>query len=162
MAQPSFTTSFTPTYHQDPYPYISPSLPTLSQADKTILITGGSSGLGLSIAKTFCRASASNVILLSRSSTKLASASKTLTTSLSEVEPGKRTKTEIHTYTCDVSDHARVTESFRDIAEKAGKIDILFSCAANSLRSIPVSNVKTESLKETFDVIVLSAVNLLN
>lgn len=76
--------------------------------------------------------------------------------------PGTETRTKVYTYACDVSDHARVSEVFQDIAEKVGKIDILVSCAANSLRPVQVSDFKIETLKETFDVFVLSAVNLLN
>ncbi|PVH83584.1 NAD(P)-binding protein [Cadophora sp. DSE1049] len=151
------------------YPNLPPNplplhLPALSLGGKTILITGGSSGLGLSIAKTFSLASASEVILLSRSPSKLASASKVLTTSLSKSESDTKTetKTKIHTYACDITDYARVKKVFKDISNKTGKIDILVSCAANSLRPIPVSDVKTETLKETLDVLVLAAVNLLN
>ncbi|KAH7417944.1 hypothetical protein BKA64DRAFT_738475 [Cadophora sp. MPI-SDFR-AT-0126] len=164
MSQPSFTTSFTLNYHQAPFPCISPSLPALSLVGKTVLITGGSSGIGLSIAQTFSLASASNVILLSRSPSKLASASETLTTSLSNLGPETKTdtNTKIHTYACDVTDYGRVKEVFKDISNKIGKIDILVSGAANSLRPVPVSEVKTEVLKETFDVLVFSAVNLLN
>ncbi|KAE9391962.1 short-chain dehydrogenase/reductase [Gymnopus androsaceus JB14] len=56
----------TPTFHQDSYPSISPTRPSLTQAGKTILITGGGVKIGFEIARSFALASASRVIIIGR------------------------------------------------------------------------------------------------
>jgi len=56
----------TPTHHRDTYPSISPTKPSLTQAGKTILITGGGGGIGFEIARSFAKASASRIIIVGR------------------------------------------------------------------------------------------------
>ncbi|KIK64762.1 hypothetical protein GYMLUDRAFT_400549 [Collybiopsis luxurians FD-317 M1] len=58
--------SLTKTFHHNTYPAISPLKPTLSQAGKTVLITGGGDEKGIEIARSFAKASASRIILVSR------------------------------------------------------------------------------------------------
>ncbi|KJZ77318.1 hypothetical protein HIM_03042 [Hirsutella minnesotensis 3608] len=58
--------SFTKVLHHTPYPAISPSRPELSQVGKTILITGGSAGIGFAIARAFSKAGAEQVIIVGR------------------------------------------------------------------------------------------------
>lgn len=54
------------TTHNASYESISPSLKELSQAGRTVLVTGRSSGIGLAIARGFTEAHASAVILTGR------------------------------------------------------------------------------------------------
>ncbi|KAH8902268.1 NAD(P)-binding protein [Coniochaeta sp. PMI_546] len=54
------------TYHKTSYPSISPLRPELSQVGKTVLIAGGSTGIGYAIAQGFVQAKASRVIILGR------------------------------------------------------------------------------------------------
>ncbi|KAJ3755535.1 short-chain dehydrogenase/reductase [Lentinula raphanica] len=58
--------SVTKTYHRDTYPAISPTKPSLSQAGRAVLITGGGGGIGFEIARSFAKASASKVIIVGR------------------------------------------------------------------------------------------------
>jgi hypothetical protein len=46
---------YTKTFHHTPYPAISPTLPALSTSGKVVVITGGGSGLGPSIASSFAQ-----------------------------------------------------------------------------------------------------------
>lgn len=63
------TTPFkTSTYHKAPYPSISPLRPELTQANRTVIITGGATGIGYAIARSFAQAKASTLILLGRRS----------------------------------------------------------------------------------------------
>ncbi|KAK5662179.1 hypothetical protein OQA88_8084 [Cercophora sp. LCS_1] len=60
------TSTVTPTIHRTPYLAIDASRPELSQAGKTVLITGGTAGIGFDIAKGFIAASASTIIVTGR------------------------------------------------------------------------------------------------
>ncbi|KAI8672993.1 hypothetical protein NCS56_00763800 [Fusarium sp. Ph1] len=67
-----------PTIHKAPYPSLLPSRPELSQSGRTILITGGSAGIGFAIARAYAEASVSNIILTGRRSDVLHQASSKL------------------------------------------------------------------------------------
>jgi len=136
MSQPNFVTSLTKTFHHSPYPAISPSLPKLSVAGKAVLVTGGATGIGFSIASAFASAGASHIILVARREESLQKAKE----ELSALAP----KTHVHTYAASVSDDTRIPEVFAD-ARKAvgGDIDILVSCAG-------VANSQAETLKLPF------------
>lgn len=54
------------TYHKSPYGAISPLRPELSQEGRTVLITGASAEIGLSIARAYAEASAATIILTGR------------------------------------------------------------------------------------------------
>ncbi|KAF9060002.1 hypothetical protein BDP27DRAFT_1495390 [Rhodocollybia butyracea] len=58
--------ALTTTYHTDTYPAISPTSPALTQFGETILITGGGSGIGFEITRSFAKASASRIIIVGR------------------------------------------------------------------------------------------------
>ncbi|KAJ4856796.1 short chain dehydrogenase domain-containing protein [Trichoderma breve] len=53
-------------FHKTPYPAIDPRQPKLSQAGKTVLVTGGNGGIGLAIARNFITAGARRVIIVGR------------------------------------------------------------------------------------------------
>ncbi|KAL5601533.1 hypothetical protein FOBRF1_009066 [Fusarium oxysporum] len=68
-----------PTTHKTPYPSLSPTRPELSQSGKTVLITGGSAGIGFAIARAYAAASASRIILTGRRNDVLQQAASKLT-----------------------------------------------------------------------------------
>ena len=78
--------------------------------NKTVWITGGSSGIGLETAKKFLEAGA-NVALASRSEVDLKGA---------------------EWFKCDISDPICVNETYFQIKQKFGKLDILINNAGNT------------------------------
>ncbi|KAH0491654.1 hypothetical protein TgHK011_003075 [Trichoderma gracile] len=70
--------SITNKTHRTSYPAISPSRPALSQAGRTVLITGGSGGIGYGIALAFAAAGASRVIIVGRDEAKQRAAAESL------------------------------------------------------------------------------------
>ncbi|KAK1466328.1 short-chain dehydrogenase [Colletotrichum cuscutae] len=63
--------SFIKTEHYEPYPEISPNILRTQFTNKTILITGGGSGIGASTARSFAQANAAKLILTGRTESTL-------------------------------------------------------------------------------------------
>ncbi len=88
-------------------------------ADKTILITGGGSGLGLEMAKKFASLGA-NIAICGRTESKLGKASKKI---------ASEGDIQVETYVCDVRDYERVKEMTESIVEDFGAMDGLVNNA---------------------------------
>lgn len=117
------------TLHRSMYPAIDPTNPANSAAGKTIAISGGGSGIGYAIARGFCKAGASTVILLGRRQAVLDEASTNL-----HADYG----TTIWTYSLDVRDTSATNSTFASIRERlrtaskdeTADIDVLVANAA--------------------------------
>jgi NAD(P)-dependent dehydrogenase (short-subunit alcohol dehydrogenase family) len=107
------------TFHHDVYPAIDPTKEELSARGKLIVITGGGSGIGPSIAEAFAKAKADKIALLGRTERTLLSTKQSLEAQYS---------TQITTHVVDVSQEAAVKKAFEEIA-KLGPIDVLVSNA---------------------------------
>jgi NAD(P)-dependent dehydrogenase (short-subunit alcohol dehydrogenase family) len=90
---------------------------------KVVLITGGSSGIGLATAEKVAAAGAT-VIIVARDADKLAEAK-----ALVAARGGK-----VFTYSADVSDTASCDELVKTVIEKHGGVDILVNNAGRSIR----------------------------
>jgi NAD(P)-dependent dehydrogenase (short-subunit alcohol dehydrogenase family) len=89
--------------------------------DTTVLVTGGGSGLGLSMSKKFAALGA-RVAITGRSEERLAGAA-------GEIDPtGER----VFTHPCDVRDFAQVEATAAAVAERFGGIDVLVNNAAGN------------------------------
>lgn len=93
---------------------------------KTILITGGGSGLGLAMAKGFVEAGA-NVAICGRTEEKLIKA-------VAEINAVRETA-EVHHYVCDVRDHAAVQGMFDAAVKDFGSLEGLVNNAAGNFLS---------------------------
>ncbi|KAF4434873.1 peroxisomal short-chain alcohol dehydrogenase [Fusarium acutatum] len=87
-------------YHKKPYQAIDPALPALQQTGRTVVVTGGNSGIGYAIARSFVKANAARVIILGRRKDVVASAAAKLQ------EEGRQfgSGTDVQGRTCDISD----------------------------------------------------------
>ncbi|KAJ3929496.1 MAG: short-chain dehydrogenase/reductase [Lentinula lateritia] len=97
--------SLTNPYHRDTYLAISPTKPSLSQAGRTILITGGGSGIGFAIARSFAQASASRIIIVGRRASVLEEAASKLREEFKDSNP----TTEFITRPGDIGDDSSIS-----------------------------------------------------
>lgn len=95
-------------------------------SDKTILITGGGSGLGLAMAKGFAESGA-NIAICGRTEEKLQKAVK----EIEEVAVNAKT----NYYICDVRDHEAVVGMVKDIVADFGSMEGLVNNAAGNFLS---------------------------
>ena len=110
---------------------------------KTVLVTGGGSGLGLSMSRKFAALGA-NVAITGRSAERLADAA-------GQISPGGE---RIFTQPCDVRDFAQVEAMAAAVAERFGGIDVLVNNAAGNFLSA------TEDLSPNgFNAIVQTVLN---
>jgi NAD(P)-dependent dehydrogenase (short-subunit alcohol dehydrogenase family) len=126
--QPPFP-SPTATWHNETYAAIDPSNAELSQAGKTVVITGAGSGIGRATALSFAKAGASTLVLTGRTESTLEETKKLLV----EGYP----KCTASVFPVSVTDEAEM----HDIAKQVGKWDVLVLNAAHI--SAPAAIVKT-------------------
>jgi hypothetical protein len=114
--------TFTKTMHKGPYPAISPTRPELCQAGKTILVTGGGSGIGFAIARAFLQARADKVIIASRRESVVKDAAASLGKEFPQAKVvGKA---------CDIGDPASIAKFWESLANEATVVDVLVLNAA--------------------------------
>ena len=143
MSQPDQQNSFTHTYHKKPYAAIDPTLPALSVAGKTVIITGGSQGIGLAITNAFAAAGASHITILARNASPIAATK-------ASVEKD-HSATIVHAYSTSITEAEKVASAFDDIRSKIGEPDILILCAGASgnANALPV---QFDELSTNFEV----------
>ncbi len=119
--------------------YTQPMLKEDSLKGKTIVVTGGGTGLGKSMSRYFLELGA-EVIIASRKYDVLSKAA---------IELAEVTKGNIFPVECDVSDYKQVENLLGSVIEKFGKADILVNNAAGNFIS------PTERLSNrAFDIII--------
>ncbi|KAK6957605.1 hypothetical protein Daesc_000392 [Daldinia eschscholtzii] len=139
----SFNQKLTPTYHTTVYPAINPTRPELSQAGKTVLITGASAGIGYHIAKSFVEAKADKVIILGRRADKIKAAAETLS--------AESQGTKVIGLSCDVGSPTAVAELWGRLAGEGTRIDVLVLNAANTGVVKPLLEQGTNAVWESYD-----------
>ncbi|SPO05567.1 related to peroxisomal short-chain alcohol dehydrogenase [Cephalotrichum gorgonifer] len=151
-----FATDLTQTVHKAEYGSISPTRPELSQAGRTVLITGGASGIGLSTAENFIRAKAAAVVIVGRRASVLAEARAAL--QKKALQLGEDTV--IVAQVCDVADRESVVALWDRLAELGVVIDVLVLNAARVSESVPLLEVGVEELTAAFEANVLGPYHL--
>lgn len=115
--------------------------------DETILITGGGSGLGLSMAKKFAELG-SNIAICGRTEKKLQKA----------VEELKEFNTEVRYYVTDVRDYEAVGEMFESIVNDFGEITGLVNNAAGNFLSAS-EDLTPNGFKTVVDIVLHGSFN---
>ena len=133
----------TSTWHDNTYTALSPSRPELSAKGKTVLITGGGTGIGARTALSFAEAGASRIALLGRREQPLLETK----TAIQEQHP----QVEIIVFPTDVTKKSQVDAAFKKFIGN-GKLDILISNAGMVGAQDPVKEVDVDKFMETVDL----------
>lgn len=120
-------TNVTSVVHQKPYPAILPTRPELSQAGKTVLITGGGGSIGLSIGKAFVQASAATIIITGRRAAILEAA----VSQLEEEGKAVGSKTKILARTCDMADVDSIESLWQGLSDDGINVEVYINNAAS-------------------------------
>ena len=137
----------TKTYHATTYDRIAKHHGFNGQG-KTILITGGASGIGLSIARAFAGAGAARIAIVSRSSGPQEEAK----ADLEAAYPS----TQIIAYQASVTDSARMTK----ILQELKSVDVLVLSAAVAHRRAPGAEISEQDVQDAFDINVVATFNI--
>ncbi|OIW22667.1 oxidoreductase [Coniochaeta ligniaria NRRL 30616] len=108
-------------WHDKAYPSISPTRPELSARGKSVLITGGGTGIGAETARCFAEAGASRIALLGRREQPLLDTKASIEHAYPDVE--------VFVASTDVTKKAEVDTAFATFVGE-GKLDVLVSGAA--------------------------------
>lgn len=112
--------SYTRTFHRTSYPSISPTRPELSLAGKTVIVTGGGTGIGAAIALSVAQAGASHLAIIGRRSAVLAKTAE-------KIRTATQTGTHILPVTADLANKDEVDKAIEFIHMSFGNkpLDIL-------------------------------------
>ena len=122
----------------------------ISMAGRTAVITGGSKGLGLAMARRFLASGADAVARLARSPGPLEAAR----ASLAAIGTGK-----IAAIPCDVADAASIQHGYDQAMAQLGRIDIVINNAGQS-RTGPFETITDEIWQDDIDLKLFAAIRL--
>ncbi len=117
---------------------------------KSILVTGGGSGLGLSMAKHFA-AHGANVAICGRTEDKLLGAAK-------EIEEVKQAGVKVLTHAVDVRDYDAVGVMMKRLVEEFGSLEGLVNNAAGNFLS-PSEDISPNGFKSVVDIVLHGTFN---
>ncbi|KAH8649288.1 hypothetical protein BX600DRAFT_490094 [Xylariales sp. PMI_506] len=140
-------------WHNNSYPAISPSRPELSVKGKTVVVTGGGTGIGASIVKAFAAGGSTKIAIMSRTERNLLATKKAIEEEFPE--------TEVLAVCADITNTGQVDEGFAKINEVFGKMDVLVCNSASMAVPQPVHgpNFEVEDWWSAFNTNVLGAVH---
>jgi NAD(P)-dependent dehydrogenase (short-subunit alcohol dehydrogenase family) len=118
----------------------------LSMKDRVAVVTGGSKGIGIAVARRFAESGAS-VAILARGAADLKLARETLA----------KDGLVVRDYVCDVSKAAAITKAHNQIVADFGKIDVLVNNAGTA-RTMAFENISDEAWQEDLDLKLFAAI----
>src|ERR1700759_5030341 len=118
----------------------------LSMKDRVAVVTGGSKGIGVAVARRFAESGA-RVAILARGAADLASARETLA----------KDGLVVRDYVCDVSKATDITNAHDRIVADLGKIDVLVNNAGTA-RTLAFENISDDAWQEDLDLKLFAAI----
>ncbi|KAH8889422.1 NAD(P)-binding protein [Thozetella sp. PMI_491] len=122
----------TKTIHTEPSDTISPLRPELSQKGKTVLITGGATGLGYPMCRAFAQAGVSTIVICNRRAITMATAASKLMGEFAD--KGLR----VICLACDVGKGNEVESLWENLENGGIVVDILVLNAGVNTVSVPI------------------------
>jgi NAD(P)-dependent dehydrogenase (short-subunit alcohol dehydrogenase family) len=126
------------------YPAISPLRPELSQAGKTILITGRATGIRLTAAEGFALAGVKRIILVARSADVIESA-------VAKLKFSPHCKAEVIGRPCDISDIAAIDEFWSGLEQAKIIVDLLVLSVVRLTREVTIVELSYEEVWNAFN-----------
>ncbi|KAL8919558.1 MAG: hypothetical protein Q9172_004933 [Xanthocarpia lactea] len=152
MSQADLFHPFTKSTHKTSYQAISPTNPSFSANGKTIIITGGSQGIGLAICTAFAEAGASNLIIISRQADSLVH--------VMSIFKQSHPSTNVSIFPASITDPGATQRIFDSIRiDLALEPDVLVLCAASKCTQGPVLTIPQEEIQRDFDTNVTANLN---
>lgn len=147
--------SFTKAWHNEPYAAIDPKRPELSAKGKFVVVTGGATGIGKSIAVAFAQAGATAIAILARRLEKLETAATEISIEASASD------FKVLFESADVSKRESLDAAVASLIKKAGgaKVDILVHSAGVSQDLGPVKGYDESQYRYGLEVNVIGAFN---
>ena len=118
----------------------------LSMKDRVAVVTGGSKGIGIAVARRFAESGA-KVAILARGAADLKTARETLA----------RDGLPVRDYVCDVSKASDITRTHERIVADFGQIDVLVNNAGTA-RTVAFENISDEAWQEDLDLKLFAAI----
>jgi NAD(P)-dependent dehydrogenase (short-subunit alcohol dehydrogenase family) len=141
-------------YRSDTYPAIDPTFPRLSTEGMNVVITGGSSGIGKSISRSFAKSRASKISILRRTA-------KTLIETQAEIEKVYPRST-VRYYIADIEDSNALVTAFKSIQAVVESVDTLVANADYLPDIDPIVKIDPEEWFKGFEINVKGNLNLVN
>lgn len=132
------------TYRTATYDRILPKNATFKGTGKTVVITGGATGVGLSIAHAFAEAGTTRIIIISRSAGPQQKAKQ----ELQERHPS----TNVELFQASIDNIPRM----REILHQIGTPDVLVLSAAGSHKHVPPAEIPDDEMDANWNVNVLA------
>jgi hypothetical protein len=139
-------TNITKTIHSEPYDAVSPTRPELSQAGRTVLITGGGTGAGFAMARAFIQASASTIVIIGRRAEVL----ETARLKLEDEVKSTGMATKIIVRPCDGTSVLDIDALWLYLSEQNITVDVYVANAAKFTEPTPMMELGTEEVWSQF------------
>jgi NAD(P)-dependent dehydrogenase (short-subunit alcohol dehydrogenase family) len=120
----------------------------VTMKDRVAVVTGGSKGIGLAVARRFAESGA-RVAILARGAQDLKAARDLLA----------KDGIEVRDYVCDVSKAAEISKTFEKVVADLGRVDVLVNNAGTS-RAMAFETVTDEIWQEDLDLKLFAAIRL--
>ena len=120
----------------------------ITMKDRVAVVTGGSKGIGIAVARRFAESGA-KVAILARGAADLKAAR----------EQFAKDGLQVHDYVCDVSKAEDISTTYDRIVKDHGKVDVLVNNAGTS-RAMPFETVTDAIWQEDLDLKLFAAIRL--